>query len=152
MMKNIFYSTILIISTGLISCTKQVKVYGLIEDANGISEKTDIKYNGLKIAQISKLDLIGSNIYATISLEENILIPKKSKFITVAADLLGNKEIEVKYDSLQPANYLIDGDTIFISKDNVRFSDSFKYLKDSTITPENKIDSVKKTVINLLTK
>ena len=65
--------------------------------------------------------------------------------------MFGNKEIEVIYDSIRKNEYLQTGDTIFISKDNVRYSDHFKFLKDSTLTPEQKLDSVKKTVIHIIT-
>ena len=149
-MKRIFL-IVALLSLTLIACDKSNIVYGIVENAEGITDKSNVKFNGLVIGSVQDIDLKGNKIYATIKLKENVSIPKYSFFSTVSADLFGNKEIEVIYDSIRKNEYLQTGDTIFISKDNVRYSDHFKFLKDSTLTPEQKLDSVKKTVIHIIT-
>ncbi len=92
-MKKFLIATIIVM---LFACNgSERKVILNIEDGSGLSEKTNVVFKGKKIGTIKKIDIVGNNLIAKISIPKDFKIYTTSEFCIVTTDILGGKSIEI---------------------------------------------------------
>ena len=92
----------------------ETKIYAVFKYNDGLLEASPLLFNGFKIGQINKLQLIRRDtsyeILATFILTEKISIPKNSIARLISQDLLGTKAVSIEIgNSSTPIN---NGDTL----------------------------------------
>jgi ABC-type transporter Mla subunit MlaD len=95
-----------------------MKLYSLANDVSGISTETPILINGFEIGKVSDLNLANGKVLLEFSIDKEIKLSKKSKFISTASGIFGDRQINVENTSNGKEIYM-DGDTIateFITK------------------------------------
>lgn len=79
---------------------KKLTIHAVYDNISGLSETNPVQINGLEIGRVMKLSMIpggGGKILATMTIDDEIMIPKNSIALISSSDLLGSKVIELKY-------------------------------------------------------
>jgi len=136
-----FLITIIIIT--LFSCNSNKRTIILnIEDGTGLSENTNVVFKGKKIGMIKKIDIVGNNLIAKISISNDFKIDTSSEFYIVTTGFLGEKSIEI-INSNNGEEYIYNiKDTIPCK---VKHSGSNVLIKDFFDTMEAFIDTIQKS-------
>ena len=102
---------ITILSVLIISCKKPTKYYILVNDATGLTKWTEVNANGVKIGELKKLGLRSDGkVWCLLYIDNQIKIPKGTKFYIEPSGLLGNKNIRVE---------LINNDVYYLPNDTI---------------------------------
>ena len=97
----------------LTSCRQNnYKLYIIFDNVSGLTTKSEIATNGLKIGTVDKLEIFKNKVLATTTIDQSVKIPRHSIFKIESINLFGKKAIEVKLDCLETLYYQ-DKDTIF---------------------------------------
>ena len=135
----------------------QKTVFAVYENVDGLLESGLVQLSGMKIGVVSTIEFLPNNregkILVTMSIDENVKIPKDSKARIVNFDLLGSKAVRIE---LGQANLFVkSGDTL-----HSEIEDDLKTAVDKRIAPLQKkaeglissIDSVMVVVQQVLNK
>ena len=127
------------------------KVYLVFENADGIVKGSEVKTRGIKIGEVSNVEVLGSSkVIVELIIYEKHKIPKKSKFTLVSSDILGNKGIEVNFSDFKEfcANDTIEGEKETSIKEAVNSLLSNVQAQAPSTLPESE-DWIYDTIISL---
>ncbi|MCP5369471.1 MAG: outer membrane lipid asymmetry maintenance protein MlaD [Rickettsiaceae bacterium] len=84
--------------SGLSDTNSQYKVIATFDNIDGIMKGTDIKISGIKIGEVSQIELELDSYYATVilSLNKGVDLPIDSRAQIVTSGFIGNKYIDIK--------------------------------------------------------
>lgn len=105
-------------------------------NVEGVSESSNIVFNGLKIGEIESFNLKKNKVYIKTTLNNRIKIPTDSKFQIFSASLFGSKNIDVAFG--KESKFFKNGDTIVL-------------LPEKLIL-EKKLDTIEKIVLDAIQK
>lgn len=92
-MINIRFFITCVLSGLVLSCSQQKQYTVLIDNANGLQERTEVVFNGSTIGRISKMKILPDlRILLTISIKNDFNIPWGSVFL-VKTPLVGNTKL-----------------------------------------------------------
>ena len=72
--------------------------YIVYNDINGLKESNTVFINGFKVGLVDDIEFLSHDagkLLVTISLEQNVMIPKDSKAVLINADIMGTKAIRI---------------------------------------------------------
>lgn len=78
-------------------------VHAFFEDTTGLDEKTSVKIAGVDSGTIEKIDLVNGRARVTIRVDPNIRLYSDASAAIKSAGLLGDKYLELKIGSEEPA-------------------------------------------------
>ncbi len=84
---------------GIYVFNKPVMYYGIYEKVNGLQASNPVVLNGFKIGQVRSVELIDGGrggLIVSMTIYEDVAIPKDSKAALKSADLLGSMQIDIR--------------------------------------------------------
>jgi len=116
----------------LTSCGQHdYKLFFIFDNVDGLTAKSEVTSNGLKIGIVDKLQLFKNKVLVTAIMDESVQIPKNSNVFIQSNGLLGQKIISVVLDTTATI-YHVDKDTIYGKVHMELLSDSTRFRIDST--------------------
>ncbi len=107
------------------------------DSTQGLGVGTSVIYNGLRIGQLSSIDITddGKRMEARFEVASSLEIPKDSKF-QIQSELLGGQKVRLVLGSSK--NYAEDGDTLI----GTYASDQFSAINEQVLPIASKVDSL----------
>ncbi len=107
------------------------------DSTQGLGVGTSVIYNGLRIGQLSSIDITddGRRMEARFEVASSLEIPKDSKF-QIQSELLGGQKVRLVLGTLK--NYAEDGDTLL----GTYASDQFSAINEQVLPIASKVDSL----------
>ena len=107
------------------------------DSTQGLGVGTSVIYNGLRIGQLSSIDITddGKRMEARFEVASSLEIPKDSKF-QIQSELLGGQKVRLVLGSSK--NYAEDGDTLI----GTYASDQFSAINEQILPIASKVDSL----------
>ncbi len=122
---------------------KPVVHYGIYERVNGLQASNPVVVKGYKIGQVRSVDLIDGGrggLLVTMTIYEEVEIPKDSRASLKSADLLGSMQIDIKLG--QSAIMAQSGDTLTPSVEGDLVDEVNAQLRPIKLKAESLISSV----------
>ena len=135
---------------GIYIFDKSRTFYGIYDKVNGLEKSNPVVLNGFKVGQIKNIEIIqdgSGNLLVTLSVNKEFNIPKDSKALLRAADLLGSMQIQLVLG--KSAVLAQSGDTLKpdIEKDLVEgVNEQLKPIKRKAEGLISSVDSVIKVI------
>ena len=124
--------------------------YGIYDKVNGLEKSNPVVLNGFKVGQVKKVEIIkdgSSNLLVTMSVNEEFDIPKDSKGLLRAADLLGSMQIQLVMGKSSVMAQSGDTLTPDIEKDLVEgVNEQLRPIKNKAEGLISSVDSVIKVI------
>ena len=116
-------------------------IYVYYERAQGLSIGTSVMFNGLRIGQLSSLDITedGDNIEAVFEIGSSLNIPADSK-MEIQSEILGGQKVRLVMGRSE--NYVEDGDTLV----GTYAQDQFSAINEQIVPLASKADSLLTTM------
>ncbi len=107
------------------------------DSTQGLGVGTSVIYNGLRIGQLSSIDITddGKRMEARFEVASSLEIPKDSKF-QIQSELLGGQKVRLVLGASK--NYAEDGDTLL----GTYASDQFSAINEQVLPIASKVDSL----------
>lgn len=107
------------------------------DSTQGLGVGTSVIYNGLRIGQLSSIDITddGRRMEARFEVASSLEIPKDSKF-QIQSELLGGQKVRLVLGTLK--KYAEDGDTLL----GTYASDQFSAINEQVLPIASKVDSL----------
>lgn len=107
------------------------------DSTQGLGVGTSVIYNGLRIGQLSSIDITddGRRMEARFEVASSLEIPKDSKF-QIQSELLGGQKVRLVLGNLK--KYAEDGDTLL----GTYASDQFSAINEQVLPIASKVDSL----------
>jgi phospholipid/cholesterol/gamma-HCH transport system substrate-binding protein len=107
------------------------------DSTQGLGVGTSVIYNGLRIGQLSSIDITddGKRMEARFEVASSLEIPKDSKF-QIQSELLGGQKVRLVLGTSK--NYAEDGDTLI----GTYASDQFSAINEQVLPIASKVDSL----------
>jgi len=90
---------------------KGYTLYAIVNDASGLSEKSRVKFRGVKVGIIKSMKLIKTGVKLTLLIKKGVKIPKGSVVSVAQDNVLGGKYLEIippaKFNSYYLPNEVI---------------------------------------------
>lgn len=142
---------VMILSIGRLHFFKKGYEFFVIFDfAGGLDVQSPVYFAGIKIGNVSKLDLIEKNeevkVKATIWIPENIKIRRDANILINTEGLIGNKYIEIT-PSITKAHYIKPGDVLF-AKSPLHFALFTQQLEKMVM----EIQNLAKSIVEIITE
>lgn len=95
------------------SCTleKKYRLNIKYDNIEGLTKKSNVESKGMEIGSVEKMQLVKDGVIVTVAINNSVVIPKKSSFFLKEKGLLGDKFIDVVFDSISNENYK-ENDTV----------------------------------------
>jgi phospholipid/cholesterol/gamma-HCH transport system substrate-binding protein len=128
---------------------KEVHLYAVYDDINGLAKSNPVVINGLQVGNVSNLDggREVTKILVTITLKKDVLIPDNSLAV-ITPNLLGTTSLEIKLGKSR--NFLKDGDTLITTQSGGAFDEALKMLNPVLYEVKNAVKSLD-SVLHLVT-
>lgn len=95
----------------------EIKAY--FSDAIGLTTDNQVRVAGIKVGEVTSIDLVGDRVLVTMDVDNSTKIPQDATAQIKLATLLGTKFVNI--DGAGPGPYLADGDTIPIEQTSVPY-------------------------------
>src|SRR5918992_2798128 len=95
----------------------EIKAY--FSDAIGLTTDNQVRVAGIKVGEVTGIELVGDRVLVSMDVDNNIKIPRDATASIKLATLLGTKFVNV--DGSGPGPYLSDGDTIPLEQTSVPY-------------------------------
>ncbi len=112
-MKKIFLISVLFplfISSCNLMKPQDYNIYLLFDDVHGLEINSEVRSSGLKIGEVSMLDLYEQGVIVELSIQASKEIPMDSEFRIRSLDLMGTKIIDIEFSDRK--RLIKDMDTI----------------------------------------
>lgn len=95
------------------SCTveKEYRLNIKYDNIEGLTKKSSVESKGMEIGSVEKMQLVKDGVIVTVSINNSVSIPKNSSFFLKEKGLLGDKFIDIVFDSISNTNYK-ENDTV----------------------------------------
>ena len=95
--------------------SKNIILHGLYEDIDGLQLGAPVSVSGYKVGSVTNIQLLNGthNLFVSISIEEEISIPKRSILKIVNQDLMGTKGMKLIFS--EDNKLVVSGDTLVAS-------------------------------------
>lgn len=95
--------------------SKNIILHGLYEDIDGLQLGAPVSVSGFKVGSVTDIQLLNGthNLFVSISIEEEISIPKRSILKIVNQDLMGTKGVKLIFS--EDNKLVVSGDTLVAS-------------------------------------
>ncbi|HEY7873992.1 MAG TPA: MCE family protein [Actinomycetota bacterium] len=95
----------------------ELKAY--FSDAIGLTTDNQVRVAGIKVGEVSSIELVGDRVLVSMDIENDIQIPHDATASIKLATLLGTKFVNI--DGAGPGPFLEDGDTIPLENTSVPY-------------------------------
>lgn len=122
---------------------KPMEYYAVYDQINGLQPTNPVMVNGYKIGQIKDIEMLadnGNNLLVTLTINEEIDIPKDSKALLKPGDLFGSMQINIE---MGVSNELaMSGDTLIPERSGDLFSEVNEQLRPIKIKTKSLLSSI----------
>ncbi len=122
---------------------KPTEYFAVYDRINGLQPTNPVMVNGYKIGQVKDIEMLsdsGNNLLVTLTINEEIDIPKDSKALLKPGDLFGSMQINIEMGS---SNELaLSGDTLVPERSGDLFSEVNEQLRPIKIKTKSLLGSI----------
>ncbi len=122
---------------------KPMEYYAVYDQINGLQPTNPVMVNGYKIGQVKDIEMLpngGNELLVTITVNEEIEIPKDSKALLKPGDLFGSMQINIE---MGMSNELaMSGDTLIPERSGDLFSEVNEQLRPIKIKTKSLLGSI----------